>query len=380
MATSNTTMHPTTTTTTTLTPPTACSNPSTTHHITKPSQHTFLTSTMRFQSLPHILDPQPCVIDPQQCVFNSPASSFNPPACVSTTHEPSTTHFDHLATDFEPQLRVLSPPQHLLSPSSIFRPPAWFSSTHDPCLDPQHTFSAPTMCFQPPPSFLHPRDMHIGVFSSFFFFFFFLCTLGTCICMFLGFSLFLCTPGTHRRVFPGLVFYFIYFLFFPCTRNTAYHVSGAFFCLFSFFAPPGHVYVCFGGLFILFLSLHPRTCVICMFAGVFSSFLFLVPLCTPATHFDQQTRVMNPQTCVSNPWQPVSATYNPNPHVSTIYDPQPHVHWHPRPQNAHTSNCMCISSFVYFFLASETCVQAVVHVFLMFLFILFYFIPPETHV
>jgi hypothetical protein len=172
-------------------------------------------------------------------------------------------------------------------------------------------------------------------------------------------------------VFPGLVFYFIYFLFFPCTRNTAYRVSGTFFCLFSFFAPPGHVYACFGGLFILFLSLHPGTHIICVFAGVFSSFLFFVLLCTPATCFNQQTRV-------SNPWQPVSTTYNPNPHVLTIYDPQPCVHWHSRPRNARTSNCTCVSSFVYFFLASETCVQAVVHAFLMFLFILFYFIPPET--
>ena len=151
-------------------------------------------------------------------------------------------------------------------------------------------------------------------------------------------------------------------------------MSGAFFCLFSFFAHPGHVYACFGGLFILFLSLHPRTCIICMFAGVFSSFV----LCTPATCFNQQTRVMNPQTRVSNPRQPVLATYDPNPHILTIYDPQPCVHWHPRPQNACTSNCTCISSFVYFSLASEICVRAVVHVFLMFLFILFYFIPPET--
>ena len=144
-------------------------------------------------------------------------------------------------------------------------------------------------------------------------------------------------------------------------------VSGGFF---SFFVPRGHAYACFGGLFILFLSLHPGTCVICMFAGVF---LFFVLLCTPATRFNQQTRVTNPR-------QPVLATYDPNPHVSTIYDPQPRVHWHPRPQNAHTSNCTCISSFVYFFLALETCVQAVVHAFLMFLFILFYFIPPEMHV
>ena len=98
---------------------------------------------------------------------------------------------------------------------------------------------------------------------------------GTRICMFLGFSLFLCTPGTHRHVFPGLVFYFIYFLFFPCTRNMAYHVSGAFFCLFSFFAPLGHAYACFSGLFILFLSLHPGTRVICMFAGFFLLFYFL---------------------------------------------------------------------------------------------------------
>ena len=160
----------------------------------------------------------------------------------------------------------------------------------------------------------------------------------------------------------------------------AYRVSGAFFCLFSFFAPLGHTFVCFGGLFILFSSLHPGTRVMCMFAGVFSSFLFFVLLCTPATCFDQQTRVTNPQTCVSNPRQPVLATYDPNPHVSTIYDPQPRIHWHPRPQNARTSNCTCISSFVYFFLASEMHVRAVVQAFLMFLFILFYFTPPETRV
>ena len=165
------------------------------------------------------------------------------------------------------------------------------------------------------------------------------------------------------------------FLFFSCTRNMAYHVSGAFF---SFFAPLVHAYVCFGGLFILFLSLHPGTCIICMFAGVFSSFLSFVLLCTPAAHFNQQTCITNPQTCVSNPWQPVSATYDPNPHVLTIYDPQPHVHWHPRPQNTRTSNHTCVSSFVYLFLASETCVRAVIHAFLMFSFILFYFIPPET--
>ena len=238
----------------------------------------------------------------------------------------------------------------------------------------------PPCVFDPPPSFLHPQDMHMHVSRGFFFFFLFLCTLGTCICVFLGFSPFLCTPRTHRRVFPGLVFYFTYFLFFPCTRNTAYRVSGAFFCLFSFFAPPRHAYACFGGLFILSLSLHPGTCVICVFVGVFSSFLFFVLLCTPATCFNQQTRITNPQTHVSNPWQPVSATYNPNPHVSTIYNPQPCVHWHPRPQNACMSNRTCISSFVYFFLALEMHVRAVVHAFLMFLFILFYFIPPETRV
>jgi hypothetical protein len=36
--------------------------------------------------------------------------------------------------------------------------------------------------------------------------------------------------------------------------------------------------------------------------------------------------------------------------------------------------------FCLFFLALETHVRAVVHAFLMFLFISFYFIPPETHV
>jgi hypothetical protein len=138
-------------------------------------------------------------------------------------------------------------------------------------------------------------------------------------------------PGTCRRVFPGLVFYFIYFLFFPCTRNMAYCVSGAFFCLFLFFAPLGHTYACFGGLFILFLSLHPGTRVICMFVGFFSSFLFFFLLCTPATRFDQHTCIINSQTRVSNPQQPVLATYDPNPHVLTIYNPQPRVHWHPRP-------------------------------------------------
>ena len=260
-------------------------------------------------------------------------------------------HFNHPATDFEPQLRVSSPQQHLSSPSSIFQPPAWFLSTHNPHLDPQHAFSAPSMHFQPPPHVFDPPPSFLHPWGFFFFFllFFLLCTLGTHICMFLGFSLFLCTPRTHRHVFPGLVFYFIYFLFFPCTRNMAYHVSGAFFCLFSFFAPLGHMYACFGGLFILFLSLHPGTHIICMFAGVFSSFLFFVLLCTPATHFNQQTRITNLQTRVSNPWQPVLANYDPNPHISTIYDPQPRVHWHPRPQNAHTSNCTCISSFVYLF-------------------------------
>jgi hypothetical protein len=189
--------------------------------------------------------------------------------------------------------------------------------------------------------------------------------------MFLGFSLFFCTPRSRRRVFPGLVFYFIYFLFFPCTRNTAYRVSGAFFCLFFSFAPLGHAYACFGGLFILYLFWHPGTCIICVFAGVFCSFLFFVLLCTPATCFDQQTCITNPQTHVSNPQQPVSATYDPNPHVSTIYNPQPCVHWHPRPRNACTSNHMCVSSFVYYFLALETHVRAVIHVFL-FIFILFY--------
>jgi hypothetical protein len=116
------------------------------------------------------------------------------------------------------------------------------------------------------------------------------------------------------------------------------------------------------------------------FRPPFSSFLFFVLLCTPATRFDQQTCVTNPQIRVSNPQQPVSATYDPNPHILTIYDPQPHVYWHPRPRNAHTSNRTCVSSFVHFFLASETHVRAVIHVFLMFLFILFYFIPPETRV
>ena len=181
--------------------------------------------------------------------------------------------------------------------------------------------STPSTHFQPPARVFNPHHAFLTPHHLF-------CTLGTRICVFLGFSLFLCTPRTRRRVFPGLVFYFIYFLFFPCTRNMVYHVSGAFFCSFSFFAPPGHAYVCFGGLF---LSLHPRTRIICMFAEVFSSFLFFVLLCTPATCFNQQTRVTNPQTHVSNPQQPVSATYNPNPHVLTIYNSQPCVHWHPRP-------------------------------------------------
>jgi hypothetical protein len=129
----------------------------------------------------------------------------------------------------------------VLTSSMCFQPPACVFNPHHTFLTPHHLFCTlgTRIC------------MFLGFFSSFFFFFFFLCTPGTCICVFLGFSLLLCTPGTCRRVFPGLVFYFIYFLSFPCTRNTAYHVSGAFFCLFSFFAPLGHAYVCFGGLFYL---------------------------------------------------------------------------------------------------------------------------------
>ena len=190
------------------------------------------------------------------------------------------------------------------------------------------------------------------------------------------FSLFLYPWDTWMCV-SGVSFLFYLFSFLSLHQK---HGILCFWCFFSFFAPPGHAYACFGGLFIVFLSLHPGKCVICMFAGFFYFFLFFVLLCTPATGFDQQTHVTNPQTHVSNPQQPVLATYDPNPHISTIYDPQPCVHWHPRPQNACMSNCMCVSSFVYFFLASEMCVRAVVHVFLMFLFILFHFIPPETHV
>jgi hypothetical protein len=121
--------------------------------------------------------------------------------------------------------------------------------------------------------------------------------------------------------------------------------------------------------------LHPGTRVICVFAGVFYFLFFFAPQQPVST---SRHALQTPQTRVSNPRQPVSATYDPNPHISTIYDPQPRVHWHPRPRNACTSNCRCISSFVYFFLALEIRVQAVVHAFLMFLFILFYFIPPET--
>ena len=136
--------------------------------------------------------------------------------------------------------------------------------------------------------------MFAGIFSFLFSFFSFFVPREHAYACFWGFFPFFCTPGTRRRV-SGVSFSFSLFYFLVL-----------FFCLFSFFAPPGHAYACFGGLFILFLSLHPGTRVTCVFLGVFS-FLFFVLLCTPATRFDQQTRV--------------SATYNPNPHVLTTYDP-----------------------------------------------------------
>jgi hypothetical protein len=196
---------------------------------------------------------------------------------------------------------------------------------------------------------------------------------GTRICMFLGFSLFLCTPGTCRCVFPGLVFYFIHFLFFPCTRNMAYHVSGAFFCLFSFFAPPGHTFACFGGLFILFLSLHPGTCVICMFAGVFLFFfIFCSSLHTSNLFQPADTSYKPPDTC----FKPPAACFG---HLR----PQPTCFNHPRPLATHSlapqaPKRMCEQSYVHFFFclfffgfgnvctSSHTCVSDVFIYFILF--------------
>ena len=178
-----------------------------------------------------------------------------------------------------------------------------------------------------------------------------------------------------------LVLFFVYLFSFLSLHQK--HSVPCFWCFFLFIfflcTPRTRVCVFWWFIYIIFIF-APRDMHYMHVCGGFFFFLFFVLLCTPPTHFDQQTRITNPQTRVPTPQQPVSATYNPNPHVSTIYDSQPRVHWHPRPQNACTSNCMCVSSFVYFFLAFETCVRAVIHVFLMFLFILFYFIPPEMHV
>ena len=139
---------------------------------------------------------------------------------------------------------------------------------------------------------LHPRDTQTCVSGVSF-----LC------CLFSFLSL-------HQKHGTPCFWCFFLFIFFLCTPGTCI-------CVFRWF------------IYIIFIF-APRTHVICVFVGVFSSFLFFVLLCTPATCFDQQTHVTNPKTCVSNPQQPVLATYNPNPHISTICDPQPHVHWHPR--------------------------------------------------
>jgi hypothetical protein len=183
-ATSNTTMHSTTTTMTTLTPPpTTCSNPSTTHHVTKPSQHAFSTSTTHSQPPAMCYRPQPCVSTTSNVfltpslVFQPLSTCFNHPQPLNYPFRPPSHRFWAPAVCFKPPAASFEPQQHFLTPSSVFEHP-W------PLSRPQHAFSPPSTRFQPhhmfltpPPSFLHSRDTHMCVSRGFFFFFIFCSSL-----------------------------------------------------------------------------------------------------------------------------------------------------------------------------------------------------------
>ena len=118
---------------------------------------------------------------------------------------------------------------------------------------------------------------------------------------------------------------------------------------------------------------------------------------SPSHAFDLSPRIFDPQHAFSTPSH---SFYLPATCFDTHYPPDPRFdpHWHPRPWNARTSNRTCVSSFVFFFwhrkhvykqsytcflcflffyllISPETRVRAIVHAFLMFLFIYLRSIP-----
>ena len=322
-ATTNTTTRPTTTTTTTLTPPTAYSNPSTAHHVTKPSQHAFSTSTTRSWPPPRVFDP------PGMCSTSQPlVSTTRHPRSPKRVYNCSYTRFSFFFT----RLDRLQP--HI----DLFKPHPLVLTTHDPLTTrfrPHHAFPnltprsrAPTTRSEAPTIFFAPSGHAYGCLRGFFLFFslFFLSLYpgNTRMRVSGGFFLFFAPPG-HVDVFPGLVFHFLYFIFW---------------CFF----------------FVYFLSLHPRD----THTRVSVVYLFYFYLCTlgHASHacfwgfflfyflfFFAPQQPVSTSRHVFRP--PTTPTHTFWPHTT----PRPRVHWHPRPQNAHTSNRMCVSDvFIYFIL------------------------------
>ena len=96
----------------------------------------------------------------------------------------------------------------------------------------------------------------------------------------------------------------------------------------------------------------------------------------PTTHLDPRYA-----------FRPSSHVFPPPTYVfpppDTCFDhqrpPSPHFNpdWHPRPRNAHTIAHTCVSPFVFSFLALEMHVQAIIHAFLVFLFIHYSFLPSK---
>ena len=101
----------------------------------------------------------------------------------------------------------------------------------------------------------------------------------------------------------------------------------------------------------------------------------------PAMHFHPPPMCFHPRHRFRLPTTPQQCILIPTGTPDTCFDhqwpPSPHFNpnWHPRPRNARTIAHMCVSPFVFFFLASETHVQAIIHAFLVFLFIYYSFLP-----
>ena len=103
----------------------------------------------------------------------------------------------------------------------------------------------------------------------------------------------------------------------------------------------------------------------------------------PAMCFHPPSRCFHPQTQVSTTYDPPAVHFDPDWHPRHMFWPPttPQPTFQPRlapqaPKCTYDCSYMCFS-FCFFFLASETHVRAIIHMFLVFLFIYYSFLPSK---